>query len=101
MFKRDIELVKESNWEELTKKWQKKIQGRRCETPSLRIADSVLAAALHEGKESARERCARPRSGRQLTFVFTENQNFSEDANSALSTVTSDLWEILHLWIFW
>lgn len=58
---------------------------------SLRIADFVSAAALHEGKESARGQCARPRSGRQLTFVFTENQNFSEDANSALRTVTSDL----------
>ena len=57
---------------------------------SLRTADSVSAAALHEGKESARGQCARPRSGRQLTFVFTENQN-SEDANSALRTVTSDL----------
>lgn len=58
---------------------------------SLRSADSAAAAALHEGKEGARGRRARPRSGRQLTFVFTENQIFPEDASSAPRSVTSDL----------
>lgn len=53
-----------------------------------RIADSVSAATLCERKKSARAQCARPKSGRQLTFVSTENQNSSEEANSALKAIT-------------